>query len=138
MDTPTPAPLARLLDAVRDRDPVAIEACFRSDYRNETPAHPSRGFTGGDQVRRNWERILGAVPDLQARVERWAADGDTVWTEWSQRGTRRDGAAFEMRGVIVFELAGDKIAAARFFLEPVERGGDGIDDAVITHVGDRP
>jgi ketosteroid isomerase-like protein len=133
----TPAPLARLLDAVQARDPEAIGACFRSDYRNETPAHPSRGFTGRDQVRRNWEQILGAVPDLEARVVRWAADGDTVWTEWSQRGTRRDGLVFEMRGVIVFELSGDEIAAARFFLEPVDRGGDGIDDAVIGHVSGR-
>ena len=134
----TPPPLARLLGAVRDRDPVAIEACFRPDYRNETPAHPSRGFTGRDQVRRNWEQILGAVPDLRVQVERWVADGDMLWTEWSQRGTRRDGAAFEMRGVIVFELAGDQIAAARFYLEPVDRGGDDIDDAIRTHVAGTP
>jgi ketosteroid isomerase-like protein len=132
-----PAPLVRLLEAVAARDPDAIAECFAEDYRNETPAHPARGFTGRDQVRRNWEQILGGVADLTATVERHAVAGDSVWTEWTQHGTRTDGGRFEMRGVVVFELVGAEIAAARFFLEPVEHGGD-VDAAVRGHVAARP
>ena len=72
------------------------------DYRNETPAHPQRGFTGRDQVRRNWEQIFAAIPDLTAEVLRCAVDGDTVWTEWEHRGTRPDGSRHLMRGVVIF------------------------------------
>jgi ketosteroid isomerase-like protein len=137
MDVP-PEPLARLLTAIEGRDVEAIADCFAESYRNETPAHPDRGFTGRAQVRRNWEQILGGVHDLEARVDRWVADGDTLWTEWSQSGTRPDGSAFLVRGVVVFELAGDRIAAARFYLEPVESGGEGIDATVRRQVRGAP
>jgi hypothetical protein len=40
--------LQRATDA---RDLEALVACFAPDYRNETPAHPERGFTGREQVR---------------------------------------------------------------------------------------
>lgn len=130
-----PEPLARLTAAIHRRDLDAIAGCFAEDYRNETPAHPSRGFTGRAQVRRNWEQILSAVADLEARVERWVRDGDVVWTEWTQSGSRADGAPFDMCGVVLFVLAGEEIAAARFYLEPVLRDDDGIDAAVRGHVG---
>ena len=136
MDAP-PAPLARLLAAVARRDPDAIAACFAADYRNETPAHPARGFTGRDQVRRNWQQILGAVPDLEPRLDRWTQDGSTVWAEWAQSGTRPDGTAFEMCGVVLFELVGQEIQAARFYLEPVDRSDLGIDATVRSQVGSR-
>ena len=134
MDAP-PEPLARLTSAIDRRDLDAIADCFAEDYRNETPAHPSRGFTGRAQVRRNWEQILSAVGDLEARIERWVRDGDVVWTEWTQSGRRTDGAPFEMCGVVLFVLAGEEIAGARFYLEPVLRDDDGIDAAVRGHVG---
>jgi ketosteroid isomerase-like protein len=133
-----PEPLARLVDAIARRDLDAIEACFAVDYRNDTPAHPERSFTGRDQVRRNCEQILAAVPDLRASVDRVAVDGDTVWTEWHQVGTRADGAPLEMRGVALFGVAHDEITGARFYLEPVDRGRDGVDAAVRRHVGIQP
>ena len=60
------------------------------------------------------------MPDLRARVPRIAVDGDTVWTEWDMSGTRRDGAAFLMRGVAIFGVADGLLAWVRFYLEPVE------------------
>jgi ketosteroid isomerase-like protein len=134
----TPGPLARLLAAIERRDIDGIVECFTTDYRNETPAHPARGFTGRDQVRRNWEQILAAVPDVEARIVEWVRDGDVVWTEWRQGGTRRDGQPFEMRGVVIFTLAADEIAAARFYLEPLDRGDGGIGAAVRGQVGSTP
>ncbi|MGZ5301942.1 MAG: nuclear transport factor 2 family protein, partial [Actinomycetota bacterium] len=58
----------RLARATNEHDLDALTACFAPEYVNETPAHPERGFRGRDQVRKNWEQIFGAVPDLEADV----------------------------------------------------------------------
>ena len=92
--------LEQLLGAVNAHDLDRLVSCFADDYLNETPAHPQRGFQGSDQVRTNWSQIFAGVPDLRAVVPRTAVDGDTVWTEWDISGTRPDGTAFLMRGVI--------------------------------------
>lgn len=128
----------RLALATNDHDLDGIVACFAATYVNETPAHPGRGFEGKEQVRRNWDQILGGVPDVNAEVLASVADGATVWSEWRMAGTRRDGVPHEMRGVIVFEVAGELISAARFYLEPVERDSGTVDDAVRHAASGRP
>jgi ketosteroid isomerase-like protein len=120
----------RLVQAINAHDLEAMVACFADDYLNETPVHPRRGFRGSAQVRRNWSQILAGVPDLRALVTRITVDGDTVWTEWDMSGTRRDGAAHAMRGVVIFGVTGATIASARFYLEPVEESSGGVDAAV--------
>lgn len=60
--------LRRLQDATNAHDIEAICACFAPGYRNETPMHPARSFTGNEQVRRNWTQILTSIPDLAAEV----------------------------------------------------------------------
>ncbi len=124
----------RLVRATNGHDLEALESCFTADYVNETPAHPARGFVGRNQVRRNWEQIFGFVPDLHAEVVARAVDGDTAWTEWRMEGTRRDGSAHRMAGVIVFEVVDGMASRARFFLEPVDTGADTVDDAVRQQV----
>ena len=126
--------IERLRDATNRHDLDAVVACFAVDYRNETPAHPERAFTGRDQVRRNWEQIFAALPDVCTDVVRWAEDGETVWSEWEHCGTRRDGSAHMLRGVIIFGVVDDVIAWARFYLEPVQEGGGGIDLTVNRQV----
>jgi ketosteroid isomerase-like protein len=128
------AMLERLLRATNDHDLEAVVACFTPDYRNETPAHPERGFIGKDQVRKNWTQIFAAIPDLTAEVVRCAVDGDTVWTEWEHRGTRPDGTPHVMRGVVIFGVADGLAAWARFYLEPVQEGAGGVDEAVRRQV----
>ena len=113
---------------------ASVVACFTSDYRNETPAHPGRSFNGTDQVRKNWMQIFGAIPDLTTEVLRCTVDGDTVWTEWEMRGTRRDGRSHWMRGVIVFGVSGDAIDWARFYVEPVDESDKMVDDAIREQV----
>ncbi|MEP6661089.1 MAG: nuclear transport factor 2 family protein [Acidimicrobiales bacterium] len=122
--------LERLSRATNDHDLEALADCFAPDYRNETPAHPARGFAGRSQVRKNWEQIFASVPDITARVLRCAVDGDTVWSEWEMRGTRRDGVGHLMRGVVIFGVDGGRARWARFYLEPVEAGGGDVNDAV--------
>jgi limonene-1,2-epoxide hydrolase len=128
------AAVRRLQEAVAGRDLEAVVACFAPQYRNETPAHPERGFTGRDQVRHNWTQIFGAIPDIEAEVVRLAVDGSSVWTEWEHRGTRPDGSRHLMRGVVIFGVEDGLIDSARFYLEPVETGGGGVDEAVRTQV----
>jgi len=129
--------IERLRRATDDHDIDALVDCFADTYRNETPAHPQRGFEGRDQVRTNWTRIFASVPDMRARILGAVADTDVVWSEWEMTGTRLDGEAQLMRGVIIFGISGAHIVWARFYLEPVDQGDD-VNTAVGRLVGDAP
>lgn len=124
----------RLLQATNDHDLEALVACFAEDYDNETPTHPARGFHGRSQVRRNWEQIFAFVPDVRAAVTRAAVDGEVIWTEWEMTGTRRDGTAHCMRGVVIFGVGGGVARWGRFYLEPVDLGAGTVNDAVRAQV----
>jgi len=132
---PGAALLDRLVTAASGRDLDALVGCFAPDYRNETPAHPAQGFTGRDQVRRNWEQIFAVMPDLTVRVLRSACDGDMVWSEWQMAGTRPDGTAMQMAGVVIFGVRGGQFAWARWYLEPVQAGGPDASQAVRQRTG---
>lgn len=135
------AVLARLERATNAHDLNALVACFDPDYRNDTPAHPERSFTGREQVRRNWQQIFAAVPDVTARVVRFAVNGNEAWSEWEHRGTRQDGSAHMMRGVVIFGVGHGSLIWARLYLEPVQEGGGNVDAAVRQQVavaGSRP
>lgn len=67
-------------------------------------------------------------------VLRSAVAGDTVWSEWEMPGTRRDGTAHLMRGVILFGVTAGRASWARFYLEPVQAGGGSIDSAVAAQL----
>ena len=120
----------RLLAATNAHDLDALVDCFAADYINETPAHPSRGFQGREQVRRNWTQIFAGVPDLRAEVcaGRWTA----TWP--GSNGTCKAPVAtavpHAMRGVTVFRVVEGRAAWASFYLEPVDQQGDSVDDAV--------
>jgi hypothetical protein len=129
--------IERLRQAVDDHDLDHLVACFSGNYRNETPAHPGRSFDGPDQVRANWQRIFGGLPDIRARVLRAVVDGDVVWSEWEMGGTRPDGVAQRLRGVIIFGVAGDEFAWSRFYLEPVDDAEVGAGAAIDEIVGAR-
>jgi ketosteroid isomerase-like protein len=126
--------LAQLVRATNAHDLDALVACFAPDYQNVTPAHPERSFTGREQVRRNWEQIFAAIPDVTATVVRSAVDGDEAWSEWEHRGTRRDGSAHLMRGVVIFGVGNGLLTWARFYVEPVQEGGGNVDAAVRRQV----
>jgi ketosteroid isomerase-like protein len=133
-----PAALERLLRAVNAHDLDALVSCFAEDYLNETPAHPQRGFRGNEQVRRNWTQIFAGVTDLRADVPRHVLDRDRLWTEWDMSGHRADGAAFGMRGVVIFGIDGPTIRSARFYLEPVEEASGDVDAHTVRVAGPRP
>ena len=126
----------RLVEATNAHDLDALVDCFAADYVNETPAHPSRGFQGREQVRRNWTQIFAGVGDLRAEVVRRAVDDDMAWVEWHMHGTRRDGTPHAMRGVTVFRVLDGRAVWASFYLEPVDLQGGSADDAARRAVGE--
>lgn len=125
----------RLRDATNAHDLDALVDCFAETYRNETPAHPGRGFVGRNQVRANWQQIFMAVPDLAATVLNAVTNADEIWSEWEMRGTRPDGSAHLMRGVIIFGVSAGRASWARFYLESVDPGTEGANAAVQRIVG---
>ena len=130
----------RLAAATNAHDLDALEACFAPEYVNETPVHPARGFTGRQQVRRNWEQIFRGVPDIAVRV-RWIANHETAWSEWAMSGTRLDGTPHEMRGVVIFGVRDGLASWARFYLEPLDQSTDDVNATVERAVhaeGTRP
>lgn len=120
----------RLCVAVNRHDLDDLTACFAADYRNETPAHPERGFVGREQVRHNWEQLFRGIPDISSRITARAETETSVWTEWEMRGTRGDGQPHLMRGVVIFGVTEAVITDARFYLEPVDVRAGGVDDAI--------
>lgn len=135
MNDAQPTAVDALIDAVNRHDLDAIVDRFSADVRSETPAHPARNFVGREQVARNWEQILGSIRDLEARILASATtpqrpDGrETVWAEIAFDGHRPDGGPWRMRGVTVNEVVDGRIAALRFYLEPVEDAGPDADGA---------
>ncbi len=128
-----PEPIRRLRDAINSHKLDTVVGCFAPDYRNETPAHPARSFTGSEQVRRNWTQILAGIPDLRAEIVRSAGRDDDLWAEWSWSGTRADGAPFAMRGVTILGVdASGAIAWTQFYMEPVDQ--DGLDAGAAVKV----
>jgi ketosteroid isomerase-like protein len=123
--------MARLGAAMNGHDLDGFVNLFSADYRSEQPAHPSRAFRGADQVRENWAAVFAGVPNLAAELLSSATAGVGVEVgEWSWHGTYIDGSDFAMKGVIVVGVEDERIAWARLYMEPVERGGAGIDEMV--------
>ena len=123
--------IARLADVMNRHDAAELATLFHPDYRSEQPAHPNRGFGGHAQVATNWGNMFRGVPDMTAEVLAETTDGGTSWSEWIWSGHHPDGSPFEMRGVTILGLTDDGlIGEARLYMEPVERDGAAIDEAV--------
>jgi len=137
MATDPNAFVAQLVTAVNDRNLEALVGLFSRDYVNQTPAHPARSFTGNPQVRRNWETIFAAVPDLSAEVTAQALVENSVWTEWTMDGTRRDGLEHHLRGVVIFTVVDGQATEARFYLEPLDTTDGDVNAAVNAMVQPR-
>lgn len=128
---------SRLRDAMNAHDLEAFLDCFHEGYQSEQPVHPGRGFGGRDQVRTNWSTIFTAVPDFAAELRSHCQGEGQEWSEWFWTGTRSDGSALTMAGVIVAGVRDGRIAWGRLYIEPVEDANEGIDAAVRKMAGDR-
>ena len=121
---------SRLRDAMNAHDLDAFLDCFHEDYSSEQPVHPGRGFSGRDQVRKNWSSIFQAVPDFSASLVSHCLGSDEEWSEWRWTGTRDDGDALDIAGVMVLGVRDGRISWGRLYMEPVETADENIDAAV--------
>jgi len=120
-----PTVIEQLHGAMNRHDLEAMLRCFDADYRSEQPLHPNRGFGGKEQVRKNWSAILGSFPDFEAELLGYASVEGTVWSEWRWSAT-----GLNMAGVTLFGVREGHIVWGRLYMEPVEEGGEGIDESV--------
>ena len=121
-----PTVLERLHAAMNRHDLEAMLECFDPDYQSEQPLHPNRGFGGKEQVRKNWSRMLDSFPDFEAQLFGHASTSEgTVWSEWRWSAT-----GLNMRGVTLLGVRDGHIVWGRLYMEPVEEGGEDIDESV--------
>ncbi len=113
------AVVARFVEAANRHDVDAIYACVHPDFDSIQPCFPSRNFTGGEQVRRNWRAIFDAEPGFRLTVLRSARSGNTVWVELHGAGE-----AAQVAGVFILGMEDDKIRWARVYSGPVEQVGE--------------
>jgi ketosteroid isomerase-like protein len=122
--------LHRLTEAQNSHDADRFASYFSDDYQSDQPAHPERAFSGRAQVLENWSAVFAGVPDFRAELLASCREGDVEWGEVDWRGHHTDGSPFAMRGVIILTIRGDRIAAGRLYVEPVEQSGAEIAVAV--------
>jgi limonene-1,2-epoxide hydrolase len=120
----------RLCSAMNQHDLEAFVACFDPDYRSEQPAHPHRGFSGREQVEKNWRALFEGIPDFHAELLATAYQGNTVWSEWHWTGARVDEAPLDVRGVTLFGIENGRVVSGRLYMEEVDEAGRDIDETV--------
>ena len=132
--------LERLTEAQNAHDAVRMASCFAEDYASAQPVHPGRAFTGRAQVLTNWTAVFAGVPDFRGELLASSVDATSEWGEFDWQGRHTDGSSFAMRGVIILTVRDDLIAAARLYMEPVDRSDGDIEAAVeeLYRPGGRP
>ena len=115
--------LQDLLDAFNAHDVDAVMACFADDCVMDMPRGPAPGglrLVGKDQVREGVQSRFDGIPDIHYGDDRHFVCGDRAASEWTIRGTKRDGERIEVRGCDLFELADGKITRKDSFWKIVE------------------
>jgi ketosteroid isomerase-like protein len=125
----------RLGRAINAHDLEAQLSCFSEDYLSEQPIHPSRTFTGREQVRKNWSALYESIPDFRTELLRLAVVRDTEWAEWHWQGTKEDGSLLEERGVTITGIRDGRIAWGRLYMQEIEHEGADIDETVRRMAG---
>jgi ketosteroid isomerase-like protein len=94
----------------------AFEALARPEVRLVQPVAPTT--EGIEAFRDFFRRLMALIPDLSARVERWAPSDDGVYIELTFRGTL-GGKPVSWRGIDRITLRDAKIAERVNYSDPV-------------------
>lgn len=113
-----------MLEAQNNHDVDAMVEYIAPDYRSETPQHPSRNFTGREQLREAYVTLFETTPDYEIEVLRLTEDDETVWVELHATGIQTDGTNIDLRGVAIFGVSDGQIQWGRNYMAPVEHGGE--------------
>ena len=115
--------LEAFLDAFNAHDVDAIMEFFADDCVLEMPRGPAPGgrrLVGKEQVREGIRSRLDGIPDIHYGDDRHFVCGDRGVSEWTIRGTDREGHRIEVRGCDLLELADGKITRKDSFWKIVE------------------
>lgn len=112
------ADLRALFEAFNRHDAEAVMSFMSSDCVFETvggtEAHGTR-IEGRHAVRAAFAEVWRTFPDAHWETSRHTVTGDLGVSEWTFRGTRRDGARIEADGCDLFTFRDGKIALKRAF-----------------------
>ena len=115
--------LQAFLDAFNAHDVDAIMSFFTEDCVMEMPRGPAPGgrrLVGTEAVREGIRSRLEGIPDIHYGDDRHWVCGDRGVSEWTIRGTQRDGERIEVRGCDLFEFSGGRISRKDSFWKIVE------------------
>lgn len=98
-----------------DVKPIASLYADDADLSNPLVQHQHRGKQGAADF---WTMYRGAFRDVQSQFHHVVADEQNALLEWTSRGTRLDGKAFEYRGVTVLEFGAQGIQTFRTYFDP--------------------
>jgi ketosteroid isomerase-like protein len=118
-------PVLRFVEATNRGDIEGIGAAFHPDFEMVVPQHPARGFKGRGQEVKNMRQLLANYPDAHIEVQRMVESGSEIWVE-----NHLTAVGLEMAAVVIFEIDTDTdtIRSGRYYSEPVDREGPGIDE----------
>jgi ketosteroid isomerase-like protein len=100
--------LRSFLEAFNAHDLDAIMAFFAEDCVLEMPRGPAPGgrrLVGKEQVREGIRSRLEGIPDIHFGDDTHWVSGDRGVSEWTIRGTQRDGGPIEVRGCDLLRFA---------------------------------
>lgn len=97
-------------------DPGKLDGLLTDDVRLVQPLSPPTH--GIDEARGAFRRLLGALPELRATVDRWSGDDQHVFIEFRLRAPV-GGSALEWAAVDRFTLRGDKASERVSYFDPL-------------------
>lgn len=112
------AVIRRLFEEVINKGNLSVaDELFTSNYEHHDPSSPDFG-RGPESAKKRATLYRNAFPDLRMTIEDIIAEGETVMTRWSSRGTHKGelrgiaptGNQVNVSGVTVARLANGKIA----------------------------
>jgi steroid delta-isomerase-like uncharacterized protein len=102
--------LRRILDDFNRHDLDSIMARFAEDCVFESPRGPDawgRRFVGKDEVRRGLAARFEGIPDVRYDDDDHFRSGSRGVSEWTIRGTTRDGRRVDVRGCDLWTFGED-------------------------------
>ena len=115
--------LQEVLDAFNAHDLDLIMSFFADDCVMDMPHGPGPGgrlLVGKDEVREGIRSRLDGIPDIHYGDDRhWVCDDRGV-SEWTIRGTQRNGERIEVRGCDLFEFVDGKVTRKDAFWKIVD------------------
>jgi len=112
------AVVRRLIEEVWNKGNSSLaDELFTPNYEHHDPSSPDFG-RGPESEKKRVTLYRNAFPDLRVTIEDSIAEGETVMTRWSCRGTHKGdlngiaptGKQFTISGITVARLANGKLA----------------------------